>query len=88
MMLINHINSFANIYTSNVAPKPKTKKVNSFKDEMLLSNQAQTFKSMLKDLTALSDVRQNRVDELSQKISSGTYDVKAENIAAKLIANF
>ncbi len=90
-MLINNVNSPANIYSSNAVIA--TRYANSAtaarnvqkRDEIMLSSTAQTFSDMLKKLQGESEVRQDKVDEFEQKIASGNYDVKSENIAASIL---
>ena len=40
---------------------------------------------MLQKLHSESEVRQEKVEEFTQKIESGTYNVPAENIAASML---
>lgn len=54
-------------------------------DEVLLSHEGQSFSSMLKKLQDMDDVRGEKVQELSAKISSGSYNISNENIAASLL---
>ena len=91
-MIINNLNSISSLYTSNAVAATKksdnaSKKVRSFQDEMLISNEAQVFKTMIKKLHNTSDVRQDKIEEYSRKIEEGSYDVKAENIAASILMN-
>jgi negative regulator of flagellin synthesis FlgM len=55
------------------------------KDEVLLSNEGQSFSSMLQKLQSMDDVRGNKVQELSAKVANGSYQVPNENIAASLL---
>ncbi len=55
------------------------------KDEVLLSNEGQSFSSMLQKLQSMDDVRGNKVQELSAKVANGSYQVPSENIAASLL---
>ena len=85
MIINNHINNFSNLYTANAViatnqsnDASRNKKIKSFKDEMIISKDAQSFKDMLKKLQGESEVRQEKVD---------VYDIESENIAASIIAN-
>jgi negative regulator of flagellin synthesis FlgM len=55
------------------------------KDEVLLSDEGQSFSSMLQKLQNMDDVRGNKVQELSAKVANGSYHVPNENIAASLL---
>ena len=54
---------------------------------MRLSKEALTFNDMLKKLQKESDVRQDKVEEYSRKIETGSYDIASENIAASILMN-
>ena len=90
-MIVNNLNSMANIYSSNAVVS--TRYANAAvgarniqkRDEISLSKEAQSFSEILKKLRDESEVRQDKVAEFQQKISSGNYHVAAENIAASLL---
>ena len=88
-MIVNNVNSAANLYSAGatryVSSVLSTRNVQK-KDELTLSNQAQSFQDMLKKLHNESEVRQDKVDEFTQKIESGAYNVSAENIAASILS--
>ncbi len=88
-MIVNQVNPAANIYSAGatryVNQSSATKNVQK-KDGFTLSNEAQTFQSMLQKLHNESEVRQDKVDEFSRKIADGDYDVSAENIAASMLS--
>ena len=88
-MIVNNVNSAANIYSAGasryVNQSSGVKNVQK-KDGFMLSNEAQNFKSMLQKLHTESEVRQEKVDEFSRKIANGEYNVSAENIAASMLS--
>lgn len=90
-MFINKVNSTANYY-SNIGAARYTNTISGVRgaqrsDEFTPSKEAQSFSAMLKKLKGTSEVREDRVSELQQKISSGQYSVSAENIALSLLTN-
>ena len=91
-MIVNSVKSSATLYSSNVATSRyvgATANVRGARksDEFTPSAEAQTFSEMLNQLKNTAEVRQDRVNELEQKISSGQYAISAENIAASLLNN-
>jgi len=54
-------------------------------DEVILSSQAQDFAALLQKAQNMPEVRQDRVTELSQRVSSGNYQVASKDIAEKLL---
>ena len=71
-MIVNNVNSSSNYYSN---------------DAFTPSGTAQSFSNMLNKLKNVSDVREDKVNEIQQKISSGQYFVSAQDIAASLLAN-
>lgn len=65
----------------------QTDVVASKKDEFKISGQAKDFQVAMKALRNIPDIRKEKVFEVSQKIENGQYDVKAEDVAEKLIQN-
>ena len=90
-MFVNKVNSTANYY-SNVAATRYTNTVAAVRgvprsEAFTPSKEAQTFSDMLKKLKAKSEVREDKVTEFQQKISSGQYFVSADSIATSLLRN-
>lgn len=56
------------------------------KDEVVLSQQAQSFHQVLQRAKEQSDVRMERVSALSQRIEAGDYRLDARDIAEKLLS--
>jgi flagellar biosynthesis anti-sigma factor FlgM len=57
----------------------------SFRDELVISKEAQDFGSMLKKLKAMDDVRPEKVDFYTKAIQSGRYNVPSADIADKML---
>lgn len=54
-------------------------------DQVILSTGAQEFGQIFQSLKETSDVRKDRVKDLSERIADGTYYVDANEIADKMI---
>ena len=90
-MIINNVNSSA-YYPNSVAATRYTNAAGYVRgsqksDAFTPSKTAQSFSDMLNRLKNESDVREDKVDEYRQKISSGQYSVSASDIAASLLTN-
>ena len=90
-MYLNKVNSTANYY-SNVTASRYTNAAIGVRgaqkfEAFTPSKEAQSFSEMLKKLKETSEVREDKVSELQEKISSGQYFVSADNIAASLLMN-
>ena len=91
-MFINNVNPAANLYssTSNAASRyAAASSVGNVqkKDELTLSHQAQSFQEILKKLQNESEVRQSKVDEISQRLANGTYNVSSSDIALSILGS-
>ncbi len=90
-MIVNNVNSMANLYSSNAVVATRYSNAATGarniqkRDELSLSKEAQSFSEILKKLRGESEVRQDKVTQYEQQISSGNYNVSAENIAASIL---
>lgn len=90
-MIVNNVNSSTNYY-SNVAATRYTNSIGYVRgvqksDAFTPSKEAQSFSEMLNKLKGVSDVREDKVNELQAKIASGQYFVSAQDIAASILTN-
>lgn len=53
-------------------------------DKATVSAEAQVLSKSIAALNDVDDVRQEKVAEVKQKIESGTYEIKYENIASRI----
>lgn len=74
----------------NVQGSLYSKKANQIqsKDEVKFSTQAKDFATCTKLLSQVPDVRSDLVEKLKDKISSGNYNIQAEEIAEKIVSQF
>lgn len=91
-MYINNVNPAASFYssTSNATSRyAAASAVGSVqrKDELTLSQQAQSFQEVLQKLRKENEVRQTKVDEFTQKIANGEYKVSSSDIALSILAS-
>ena len=90
-MIVNNVNSSTNYY-SNVAATRYSNSIGYVRgvqksDAFTPSKEAQSFSEMLNKLKGVSDVREDKVNELQAKIASGQYFVSAQDIATSILAN-
>lgn len=65
------------------APKPVTPKL----DQVRISPRAQEFQQAYQVVAQVPDVRDDKVVRLQEAIQSGTYNVRGEQVADKLITH-
>lgn len=57
----------------------------SRKDQLSISGQAKDYQAVIRTLKNIPDIRRDKVDELSEKYGSGSYDISGRDIADKII---
>ncbi|WP_246588534.1 flagellar biosynthesis anti-sigma factor FlgM [Pelorhabdus rhamnosifermentans] len=88
MIILASLNQQAMKAYSGINKTLKAAKTNTQEvDEVVLPLTAQKFSRMLCDLKALSDVRRDRVQSISDRVARGTYHVDATTIADKMLSN-
>lgn len=91
-MYVNNVNASANLYSSGLAATRYANSATSVRgvrksDEFTPSTEAQNFSEMLNKLKNTSEVRQDKISALQEKIAAGQYSVSAETLAASLLTN-
>ena len=89
MPINNSVGSLSNLYSINslsISRQSRTQAVRSFREEMALSSETQTFNEMLRRLRQSSEVRQDKVDEYSARLADGSYFASSADIAAGILS--
>lgn len=85
-MRIDGINRIHEAYRAqSVANKPKVNEITK-KDEVALSETAKDFQTILSKLKDVPEVREDKVEAIKKQIQAGTYNVKAEDVADKMLS--
>lgn len=87
-MRIDSISRAYEAYKSQKITPAKKNSIVSSKDQVELSHVAKEFGSVYKMALEVPDIRKDRVDSLKEQIKSGTYDVKSEEVADKMMSQF
>jgi len=86
-MRIDQINNIHETYktqtTSKIQPVSKVGR----KDEVALSSVAKDFQAAYKLLSTTPDIREDKVDDIKERIRSGSYTVNAEEVADKILSS-
>lgn len=72
---------------NSVTKNAKSEKSQTTKrqDQVILSSGVQEFGQVLQSVISMSDVRPEKVKELSAKIQAGTYRVDSKDVADKMV---
>ena len=87
-MRIDAINRIYDSYKAQSTTASNKVDKTSSKDEVALSSEAKDFTTITKLLSEVPDVRIDKVEELKNSMSSGNYNVKAEEVAGKILSQF
>ena len=87
-MRITGINSYIDSYTKQTSKVKEVKETKKSKDVLNISSAAKEYQLAQKTVNRVSDIRQDKIDEIMGRIESGTYNVSAEEIANKMVDSF
>ena len=85
-MRIDSVNKAYNSYTTQVNTTTKVAGKTYEKDQVAFSTQAKDFASVKKMIEGTSDVREDRVKEIKDRMNNGTYNVSSEDVAQKMLS--
>lgn len=87
-MRIDAINRIYESYKAQATTASKKLDRANNKDEVTFSSEAKDFARIAKLLSDVPDVRTDKVEEIKNRMSSGNYNVKAEEVAGKILSQF
>lgn len=87
-MRIDTVNRIYETYQTQVATNVKKQEKVTSKDEVTFSSEAKKFAEVKKMLSDVPDVRWDKVNEIKERMASGNYNVKAEEVADKILSRF
>ena len=84
-MKITRVNQVLEIYNTNRVKKLEQSNKAEGKDVFALSKEAKDFQTAFNALSKVPDIRQEKVQEIKQKIQSGNYSITAQEVADKIV---
>ena len=90
MKIWGNIPKVSGIYgnTGKIDRYTKVGEASSKKDELSISGTAKDFSVAMKAVRQVPDVRQEKINEIIQKMDRGEYKVKPSEVAEKIVAAF
>lgn len=85
-MKISNIFNNTNIYIKNTKNNEKLDKPKNNNDNFAVSEQARDFQSTLKAIHKSKDVREQKVNDIINKMNNENYNISTETLADKLIS--
>ena len=87
-MRIDTVTRIYETYQTQTAANIKKQEKVTSKDEVTFSSEAKKFAEVKKMLSDVPDVRWDKVNEIKERMASGNYNVKAEEVAEKILSQF
>ena len=87
-MRIDTVNRIYETYQTQTAANIKKQEKVTSNDEVTFSSEAKKFAEVKKMLSDVPDVRWDKVNEIKERMASGNYNVKTEEVAEKILSQF
>jgi negative regulator of flagellin synthesis FlgM len=84
-MKITRVNQILEVYNTNRVQKTGKTNRTMGKDVFALSEEGKDFQTALSALSKVPDIRYEKVQEIKQKLQSGTYNISAQELADKMV---
>ena len=86
-MRIDAFNKVSELYKSSNVKSTVKAKGSSFSDKLEISQTGKDYQVAKQIVARTPDIREDRVNDIKQRMESGVYNVSAEEVADKLIEN-
>lgn len=87
-MKISSIFTNTNIYNKSLNNPQKLEQPKKENDNFDVSTQARDIQVVLKAISDTSDIREDKVNDIMERIKKGNYNVSSEEIANKILSDF
>lgn len=84
-MRIDAFNKISEIYNTNSIKNTAKAKGGSFSDMLEISQTGKDYQIAKQFVARTSDVREDKIKEIKERMEAGTYNVTIEDVADKLI---
>ncbi len=84
-MRIDAFNKVSQLYQTNSMKSTAKTKSGSFSDKLEISQIGKDYQVAKQIVAQTPDVREDKVNEIKQRLEAGTYDVSNEEVAEKLV---
>lgn len=87
-MRVDAYNKISQVYQTNVTKKTTKTAGSSAADQVQISRIGKDYQVAKKAVNDVPDVREDKVNEIKERMKSGTYNVSAEEIANKIVDRY
>jgi flagellar biosynthesis anti-sigma factor FlgM len=85
-MRIDAFNKISEMYKAGTVKSTAKAKSSSFSDTLEISQTAKDYQVAKKILANTPDIRENKVNEIKERMEAGTYNITVQDVAEKLIS--
>ena len=82
-----NVNKIMRKYQNNVGKTNEVGKAQFKQDKLEISSSSKEFQLAMNAVKKLPDVRQDKVDDIKEKINKGQYNPSAKDVAKKMLNN-
>lgn len=86
-MKISNILQVSNIYKNNTKLKNKKSLESTKMDNLNLSSEALDYQKILTAVNKAPNIREDKINDIMERINNGTYKISSEKIAEKILSN-
>lgn len=86
-MKISNILQVSNIYKNNTKLKNKKSLESTKMDNLNLSSEALDYQKILTAVNKAPNIREDKINDIMERINNGTYKISSEEIAEKILSN-
>lgn len=84
-MRIDAFNKVSQLYQANSVKSTSKTRSSSFSDKLEISQLGKDYQAAKQIVAQTADVREDKVNEIKQRMEAGTYEVSSEELAQKLV---
>lgn len=87
-MRIDAMNKVSQVYKSNSTQSIAKAKDRSFGDTLEISQMGKDYQIAKQAVAKAADIREDKVNDIKQRIEAGTYNISSEDLADKLLEQY
>ncbi|MGI6050153.1 MAG: flagellar biosynthesis anti-sigma factor FlgM [Acetivibrionales bacterium] len=89
MKIWGNVPSVTGVYGKNgkIGKTSKIQETSTKRDELSISGAAKDYSVVMKALQQVPDVRQDKINEITQRIESGNYSVSSTDIVDRMVSS-
>lgn len=87
-MRVDAISKVSQLYQANSAKKTIKNDVSSRSDQFQMSQTGKDYQIAKQAVSSVPDVREDRVNDIKNRIATGTYNISSKEVADKLAENY